>query len=106
MHVKARSMEPVWVKSKWDAKQLNGRTARFRLRQKKETGGTVPVEGKGKIDALDGIDGLIRVDVVVEHYPTPHTGNVIQFHLPQEAEPWIRKCADGTADFEIIDPSI
>src|SRR5687768_1240647 len=100
-------MEPAWVESKWSTEELKGKSVRFRLRQKRKASGeTVAVEGTGKIDAIRRDDRLIRIDVVVEQYPSPDTGVVTRFHLPQEAEPWIRKCSDGKVDFEIIDPSI
>jgi hypothetical protein len=57
----------IWLKSKWPAEELDGKTVEFRIRLKpdKPTKQPRPVEGNGRFRALENPNGLTRIEITV-----------------------------------------
>ena len=69
---------PVWVKSKWKSKELDGKTVEFKL-----TAPNYWVEGLGLFRVLENPKGELKIDIVVSRYETPDKITDHIYHLYQ-----------------------
>jgi hypothetical protein len=87
---------------KFTVGQLDGKTVWFKIRMQNGE----PIEGNGKIMALQRGDGTLKIQIESRYiYDNPQSS--YRFTTPQGAVPWIKKLpASSEYDFELVDPSL
>jgi hypothetical protein len=97
----------IWVKSKWSAKELDGKTVEFRiwLKPEKEGQRPTPVAGNGKFRALGNPKGLTRIEITVNQQGSTYYERVeIVFFCPQQSADLITKQPPGsTFEFSLFE---
>jgi hypothetical protein len=97
----------IWLKSKWPAKELDGKTVEFRIWLKPEKPNRRPpaVEGTGKFRTLSNPKGLTRIEITVNQQGRDQYERVeTVFFCPQRSADLIEKNPPGSKfDFSLFE---
>jgi len=97
----------IWLKSKWQVKELDGKTVEFRIWLKPEKPNQKPtaVEGNGKFRALGNPKGQARIEITVNQQGRDRYERVeTVFFCPQQSADLIEKQPPGsTFDFSLFE---
>jgi hypothetical protein len=95
--------EPILIKSKWTAKDLDGKTVEFQIWEKSEDGQLIPIRGNGIFRAIDCPNDLIRIEIVFTQ-TTPFGSEDEIFYCPQPSANFIKRQAPGSQfDFSLFE---
>jgi hypothetical protein len=93
---------PVWVKSKWSANELDGKTVEFRIKLKRKDG-LLPAYGNGVFRALTNHEGLSRIEIVIRQWEITIMRETV-FFCPQRSVDHIEKNElDSKFHFSLFD---